>query len=207
MGAPICNINPKNPPPSSRAAALPSIPTVHIALPGSVPAGIAPPLPPLTPIPSTAVNAIPSIIAAINALRLWVIQISDQLPPLGAGGNLGNPRKITNPKLTTRHKATPLVLPIPVPINLTPADTGIVLTPGGGGGAGAGSPGGAGANSPSNPNYGNFIEIPSARVTKTTRIYDPNDPSKQTYVDVAQVTGITWLDSRSGQTVKWSQTS
>src|ERR1039458_7691342 len=110
MGAPVCNINPANPPPSSKAPALPSIPPA---------------------------SDLASVIAAVNALRQLVIQYFGQVPS-GGGGNT----YITNPQ-----------------------------TPG----------------NPNNPGGGgNFAEVPSGRVTTTTRIYDPNDPTQQTYIDVSQ---------------------
>src|ERR1039457_3616643 len=106
MGAPVCNINPASPPPSSKAPALPSIPPA---------------------------SDLASVIAAVNALRQLVIQYFNQSPP-GGGSNI---TYITNPQ-----------------------------TPGNPNNPGPGGPGGG----------GNFAEVPSGRVTTTTRIYDPNDP-------------------------------
>ena len=51
----------------------------------------------------------------------------------------------------------------------------------------------------------NFAEVPTARRTTTTRIYDPNDPTKQTYIDVEQITGLQFANSKTGQRINWSQ--
>ena len=122
MGAPVCNINPKNPPPQSLAPTLPSIP---IAI------------------------DLPSVIAAVNNIRQWIIQYTNQ--GQGGGGGPNNQNQ------------------------------------GGGGG-----------------NLSNFTEVPNSRQTTTTRIYDPNDPTKQTYVDVKQITALDFAN-KAGQTVKWKQ--
>ena len=114
MGAPVCNINPKSPPPSSRAPALPSIPPA---------------------------NDLPSLITAVNALRQWVIQYGNLVPPS---------------------------INIPVP-SLT-----------------------------------DFVEDPAGRVTTETNIYDPNDPSNETYITVSQITGLTFVNG-TGQTIVWNQ--
>lgn len=133
MGAPICNINPKNPPPQSKAPALPAI-----------------------PIATDLVTAL----AAINALRQLLIQYFDQLPLPG------NTTFVLNPNPNTPTK---------------PGSPGYPAVPG-----------------------GNFTEVTSARVTTNTRIYDPNDPTQQTYVDVAQITGLKFAN-KTGQVISWSQ--
>ena len=130
MGAPVCNINPKNPPPQSLAPTLPSIP---IAI------------------------DLPSVIAAVNNIRQWIIQYTNQGQGGGGGPNNQNQGGGTNP--------------------------------GGGGGGG---------------NLSNFTEVPNSRQTTTTRIYDPNDPTNQTYVDVKQITALDFAN-KAGQTVKWKQ--
>ena len=132
MAAPVCNINPKNPPPQSKAPALPSIPIA---------------------------TDLPSLIAAVNALRQWVIQFTNQ----GQGGSGG-------PNNQNRGGGT---------------------SPGGGGSGG---------------NLSNFTEVPNSRQTTTTRIYDPNDPTNQTYVDVKQITVLNFAN-KTGQTIVWSQGS
>ena len=130
MGAPVCNISPKNPPPQSLAPTLPSIPIA---------------------------TDVPSLIAAVNALRQWIIQYTNQ----GQGGS-GGPNN---------------------------QNQGGGTNPGGGGGGG---------------NLSNFTEVPNSRQTTTTRIYDPNDPTNQTYVDVKQITALDFAN-KAGQTVKWKQ--
>ena len=135
MGAPVCNINPKNPAPISLAPALPSIPVA---------------------------TDLASLIAAVNALRQLTIQYFNQVP--------GN------------------------------SNTGFNGTPGQPGAPGA--VGGGGGFSP----VGSFAETPGSRTTVTTRIYDPNDPTNETYVDVKQITGLTFAN-KTGQTIKWSQGS
>ena len=135
MGAPVCNISPKNPAPISLAPALPSIPVA---------------------------TDLASLIAAVNALRQLTIQYFNQVP--------------------------------------SNSDTG-VNNPGPIGAPGApGAVGGGGGFSP----VGSFAETPGSRTTVTTRIYDPNDPTNETYVDVNQITGLTFAN-KTGQTIKWSQ--
>ena len=137
MGAPVCNISPKNPAPISLAPALPSIPVA---------------------------TDLQSLIAAVNALRQLTIQYFNQVP--------------------------------------SNSDTG-VNNPGPIGAPGApGAVGGGGGFSP----VGSFAETPGSRTTVTTRIYDPNDPTNETYVDVKQITGLTFAN-KTGQTIKWSQGS
>ena len=135
MGAPVCNISPKNPPPQSTAPALPSIPVA---------------------------TDLQSLIAAVNALRQLTIQYFNQVP---GNSNTG--------------------------FNGTPGQPGKPGTPGGGGGFSA---------------IGNFAEDVPARTVVTTRIYDPNDPTNETYVDVEQITGLKFAN-RTGQTILWSQGS
>jgi len=138
MGAPTCNINPKNPPPQSKAPALPAI-----------------------PIATDLVTAL----AAINALRQLTIQYFNQLP------SPGNTTFVLNPNPNT--------------------PTGPVVR-------GPGSPGYPAVSG------GNFAEVTASRVVTTTRIYDPNDPTQQTYVDVAQITGLQFAN-KAGQVINWSQ--
>lgn len=117
MGAPVCNINPKNPIPASKAPGLPSIPIA---------------------------TDLPSLIAAVNALRQLLLQLLGQIP---ASSNT---------------------------ITVKPS---------------------------------NFIEAPNSRVTVQNTIYDPNDPTNETYVTVNQITHLEFIDPISGQTIVWSQSS
>ena len=132
MGAPVCNINPKSPVPASKAPALPSIPVA---------------------------TDLATALAAINALRQWIIQFTSPLT--------------TNPGPTTGPGG--FQQPSPTTVNV----------PGGGA-------------------VGNFSENTTKRVITTTRIYDPNDPTKQTYIDVQQITGLQFVN-KSGQTIVWAQ--
>ena len=131
MGAPVCNISPKNPPPQSLAPVLPSIPVA---------------------------NDLASALAALNAIRQWILQFTN-LAPIPPAPNVG-PGGFVQPSPTT--------------VNII---------------------GGR---------VGNFAEVPTARVVETTRIYDPNDPTKQTYVDVNQIVGLEFANG-TGQTIRWTQ--
>ncbi len=133
MGAPICNINTKNPPPQSKAPALTSIPVA---------------------------TDLQSLIAAVNALRQLTIQYFNQITP-------SNPLNPVNP-------ANPQAPQSP--------------------------------SFPGFPGVGDFSEDVPARTTVTTRIYDPNDPTNETYIDVQQITGLKFAN-RTGQTINWSQGS
>ena len=144
MGAPVCNISPKNPAPISLAPALPSIPVA---------------------------TDLASLIAAVNALRQLTIQYFNQVPGNSNTGFNGTPGQPGKPG--------------------TPGGPGKPGTPGGGGGFSA---------------IGNFAEDVPARTVVTTRIYDPNDPTNETYVDVEQITGLKFAN-RTGQTILWSQGS
>ena len=133
MGAPVCNISPKNPPPQSLAPALPSIPVA---------------------------TDLQSLIAAVNALRQLTIQYFNQITPSNPLNpvNPANPSQPDNPSF------------------------------------------------PGFPGVGDFSEDVPARTVVTTRIYDPNDPTNETYVDVEQITGLKFAN-RTGQTILWSQGS
>lgn len=51
----------------------------------------------------------------------------------------------------------------------------------------------------------NFQEVAIRRTTKTTKIYQNNDPSTGVYVEVKQITGLTFVNKATGQEVVWSQ--
>lgn len=66
-----------------------------------------------------------------------------------------------------------------------------------------GSPGG-GFKSQNQPNpQANFTEIRANRVTQTVRVFNPQDHNQ--FVDVQQITGLTFLDPQTKQTIVWSQ--
>jgi len=65
-------------------------------------------------------------------------------------------------------------------------------------------PSGGGSLVSSGPS-GDFVEVTKARITTPTRIYDPNDPTKQTYIDVNQITGMKFQNAKTKQSIVWSQ--
>ena len=48
---------------------------------------------------------------------------------------------------------------------------------------------------------GNFTEDTSRRTSQTVRVYNPTDHSQ--YVDVEQITGLTFVDQNTGRTLVW----
>jgi hypothetical protein len=74
--------------------------------------------------------------------------------------------------------------------------------PGGGGGRGSG--GGGGGRIPSQPLPASDFKVIKQTVQQV-KVYDPNDPSKQTFVVVNQVTGLSLRDSISKQGWSWTQ--
>lgn len=50
---------------------------------------------------------------------------------------------------------------------------------------------------------GNFVEKPGSRQSTITRIFDPAD--KSVYVDVRQITALTFVNASTGQTISWRQ--
>jgi len=73
-------------------------------------------------------------------------------------------------------------------------------------GSGANSQGNGGAGPGPNPG-GGFSEKSQFQVTnqviKPVRIYDPNDPTKQTYVDVNQVVSLQMANPVTKETWSW----
>jgi hypothetical protein len=49
----------------------------------------------------------------------------------------------------------------------------------------------------------NFQEIVTKRTYATTRVTNPQDPKQ--YVDVKQITGLTFIDKLTGQEITWTQ--
>ena len=60
-----------------------------------------------------------------------------------------------------------------------------------------------GASKKDSASNGDFTEMKDRRQTKETRIYDPND--KEVFVDVKQITGLTFFDKVSKHFVKWER--
>lgn len=50
---------------------------------------------------------------------------------------------------------------------------------------------------------GNYREDPARRVSKTVRVFNPQDSSQ--YVDVKQIVRLTFVDPVTGRTITWSQ--
>lgn len=59
-----------------------------------------------------------------------------------------------------------------------------------------------GTPSTGSSNAGNFVEVPGTRQTSTKRIYNPDDNSQ--YVDITQITGLTFKDA-AGNTLVFKQ--
>lgn len=51
----------------------------------------------------------------------------------------------------------------------------------------------------------NFQEVTSKRTTTTKKIYQNNDPSTGVFVEVKQITGLTFLNPVSKQEISWKQ--
>ncbi len=77
---------------------------------------------------------------------------------------------------------------------------------GGGGGGGGAQPG------PGGPG-GGFAEVKKSdfvvikQIVTPVKVYDPNDPSKKTYVTVNQVTGLTLQNPITKQKWSWNQSN
>lgn len=52
-------------------------------------------------------------------------------------------------------------------------------------------------------NNSNFQELTAKRTTTTTKIYDPKDNT--VYVEVKQITGLTFVNKVTGQEITWAQ--
>ena len=125
---------------------------------------------------------------------------------------MGAPICTTTPTPASQTFASPLVNSIPVASDLPSAIAAVnalrqvingmfgANTQGNGGNSGTGQ-------APLKPGGGFSVsqfQQSNQTVTKV-RIYDPNDPSKQTYVDVNQVTSLTMTNPITKETWKWSQ--
>lgn len=56
-----------------------------------------------------------------------------------------------------------------------------------------------------NSGKGDYFEDRNLRTTTVTRVYDRTDQTKQTYVDVAQITGAVFVNPITGQRLIWKQ--
>ena len=125
---------------------------------------------------------------------------------------MGAPICSTTPTPATQTKLAPLVNSIPIASDLSTAIAAInALRQVVNGLLGANTQGNGGQGPGPNPNNtgGGFTSKSqfqvANQVTKTTRIYDPNDPSKQTYVDVDQIVGLTMMNPVTRETWQWTQ--
>lgn len=50
-----------------------------------------------------------------------------------------------------------------------------------------------------------FAELTAKRTTATKKIYQNNDPSTGVFVEVKQITGLTFLNPVTGQRISWKQ--
>jgi hypothetical protein len=52
-------------------------------------------------------------------------------------------------------------------------------------------------------NTGNFVEVRNLRTTEIVRVFNPQDSAQ--WVDVQQITGLTFRDPVTGRTLTWRQ--
>jgi len=120
-----------------------------------------------------------------------VCQISPVSPPLSAPNVLTPSIPIaTSDNLVTAVNAIRAVLLAQTNQNASPAPPPANV---GGGGAPAAAP------------QSQFIV--ARQVTQQVKVYDPNDPTHQTYVTVNQVTGLVMENQVTGQSWNWNATS
>lgn len=123
---------------------------------------------------------------------------------------MGAPICNVSPTPPPQTKTSPLVNNVPVATDLASAIQAVNAlrqvinsllgqNTGGNGGAGPGP-------SPIKPGFSSQsqFQVTNQTITKT-RIYDPNDPSKQTYVDVDQVVALTMQNPVTRETWQWAQ--
>lgn len=122
---------------------------------------------------------LPSAIAVINQLKLIVQMLAGQQAVTGPAGINGA--------------------------------AGVAGSFGGGGAAGAagsaGSPGSAGKKGKDGAGPPRFREDTSQRITKKKRIFQDNDEDSENWVDIKQINRVVWVDSVTGETIKWERGS
>lgn len=112
-----------------------------------------------------------------------------------------------NPPPPTAEPVTPTIPAIPVATNLASAIQAVNILrqiiqtqgnqiPGGG-------TGGGGSSTHKKKNDANFVEIKAKRISTTTRVFNPQNRSQ--YVDVKQITSLTFIDPISKQEITWQQ--
>lgn len=118
----------------------------------------------------------------------------------------GAPICYINPPPPTAEPVAPTIPAIPVATDLASALSAInlmrqIIQTGGGqipGGAGAG-----GGTIARKKNDANFKELKVKRVYATTRVFNPQNSNQ--YVDVKQITGLTFQDPITKQEIVWTQ--
>lgn len=61
----------------------------------------------------------------------------------------------------------------------------------------------AGKKNPDKTKEPNFVEDRPKRVTKTVRVFDPNDDTQ--YIDVEQIVGVHFTNPATSQTIAWKR--
>ena len=112
----------------------------------------------------------------------------------------GKPVQVGGPALPAIPKATDLASAIKA-INAIAQTVNIIVNNGVPSNPGGVNPGGGFTSNPAQ--NANFNEIRAQRISQTQRIYNPQD--KTQYVDVNQITGLTFLDPQTKQTLIWKQ--
>lgn len=107
------------------------------------------------------------------------------------------PVKIVGPPLPPIPKATDLPSAIQAINAITQTINVIVnnITPS--------NPGGQTGGGGFTEQNANFTEVRAQRVTTTQRIFNPQDNTQ--YVDVQQITGLSFIDPDTKQTIVWKQ--
>lgn len=131
-----------------------------------------------------------SLTVAVNAIRQILISLANQIPTSqnSAPKVVANPKRKKIPGPPPTLPALPQVTPPPglaLPTIALPPVTNVV---------------------PSSPTINaDFTEDLNKRVTTTFNVYDPNDPTGETYVTVSQITGLSFINKITGQTLNWTQ--
>jgi len=133
-----------------------------------------------------------SLTVAVNAIRQALISLANQIPTSqnSAPKVVANPKRKKIPGPPPTLPALPQVTPPPglaLPTIALPPVTNVV---------------------PSRPTVNaDFTEDLNKRVTTTFNVYDPNDPTGETYVTVSQITGLSFINMKTGQRLNWAQST
>jgi len=139
-----------------------------------------------------------SLTVAVNAIRQILISLANQIPTSqnSAPKVVANPKRKKIPGPPSTLPALPQVTPPPglaLPTIVLPPITNVVPRQ-------ASPSGSQGGGSPAD-----FTEDLQKRASITFNIYDPNDPTGETYVTVSQITGLSFINKITGQTLNWTQ--